>query len=295
MEIQMKFIDLENILDLFNEKIDLRDKKDAVKLNSGTTSIHFNDVCFSYLHLKPILNHVNFTINAGQRVALVGAPGSGKTTIIRLLLRFFDPNSGTIELNGSNIKDVQQNSLRDIIGLVPQDCDLFSGDVMTNITYGMSTTDDKVTDAAKLVDIHDRILDMPDQYSTYVGERGQMLTREERQRLVIARTITKDANILIFDEPTSNLDNIAAAKILRSIKETYSDKKHTVLIATHNLSMAVDCDRILVLHQGEIVESGKHIDLIRLNGVYTRMWQQQPDHDEENICMPGLSGHSINS
>nr|CAB3219619.1 ATP-binding cassette sub-family B member 6, mitochondrial [Phallusia mammillata] len=273
--IQNSFIDLENMLDLFNEKIGIVDEPDAISLSGEADLLEFKDVCFNYSPQKPVLKNVSFKMKSGQTFALVGASGCGKSTITRLLLRFFNATSGTIKMNGINIQKLLQSSIRNCVGLVPQDCVLFNDSIMSNITYGMKVTEEQINYAAVLAGIHHQVLGMPDQYATDVGERGLNLSGGERQRLAIARTILKNPSVVLLDEPTSALDNKAASEIRKTISQL--NKGRASLIVTHRLAMAVDADCILVLENGEIVERGRHEDLICANGVYARMWRQQLD------------------
>lgn len=234
----------------------------------------FDKVSFAYDPRRPILDTVSFEIPPGKMVALVGASGAGKSTIARLLFRFYDLNSGTIAIDGQDVRDVTQSSLRQAIGIVPQDTVLFNDTIEYNIAYGRAgATREEVEQAARLAHIHDFILRMPDGYETRVGERGLKLSGGEKQRVAIARVILKHPSVLIFDEATSALDSNTETEIQASLREI-SARRSTLIIA-HRLSTIVDADEILVLDHGRIVERGPHAALLAVGGAYAAMWLRQ--------------------
>ena len=213
---------------------------------------------------------------AGRTVAIVGPSGAGKSTISRILFRFYDVSAGSVRIDGQDIREVTQASLRDSIGIVPQDTVLFNDSIKYNIRYGNpGATDAEVVEAARLAAIHDFIEGLPEGYRTPVGERGLKLSGGEKQRVAIARTILKGPRILLFDEATSALDSHTEREIQAALKQVSADR--TTLVIAHRLSTVVDADEILVLDQGRIVERGRHADLLALEGHYTAMWARQQE------------------
>ncbi|XP_013773595.1 ATP-binding cassette sub-family B member 6, mitochondrial-like [Limulus polyphemus] len=272
--IQKAFIDMENMFDLLDEDREVKDEVNAPSLRVIKGDIEFKDVCFHYTAERPILKNISFIVPQGKTVALVGPSGSGKTTIIRLLFRFYDICSGEITIDGQNIAKVTQKSLRKHIGVVPQDTVLFNSDIRYNIRYGrVSATDEEVEAAAKGSDIHSRILDFPDGYKTVVGERGLKLSGGEKQRVAIARTLLKAPEIVLLDEATSALDTKTERHIQDSLTKVCTNK--TTIIVAHRLSTIIHADEILVIREGEIIERGRHEELLKLNGSYSEMWHQQ--------------------
>ncbi len=275
-EIRQSLIDMAEMFGLLEQPPEIADKRDAFELQIDQASIDFLDIDFSYQRERPILKALNLQIKGGQTVAIVGASGSGKSTIGRLLFRFYDVTSGGLLIDGQNVKEVTQASLQANIGVVPQDTVLFNDSIYYNISYGKpSATQSEVEAAAKAARVHDFILQLPDGYQTKVGERGLKLSGGEKQRVGIARTILKDAPILLLDEATSALDTKTERDIQYSLQQM--SKGRTVVIIAHRLSTVVDADKIVVLEQGEVVESGSHQELLNLNGRYQQMWNAQSE------------------
>jgi ATP-binding cassette subfamily B protein len=240
--------------------------------------VRFELVSFHYESERPILHDVSFEIPAGKKVAIVGPSGSGKSTLARLLYRFYDVSSGRITINGQDIRDVEQESLRDAIGIVPQDTVLFNDTLRYNIKYGrLDATDDEIERAAEMAYLKDFIASLPDGWDTVVGERGLKLSGGEKQRVAIARAILKDPEILIFDEATSSLDSGSENAILKAMREVSSAR--TTLTIAHRLSTIVDSDQIVVLEFGRVVERGTHRELLELNGHYSKLWSLQQAED----------------
>jgi ATP-binding cassette subfamily B protein len=236
--------------------------------------VRFSHVEFSYEANRQILFDVDFTIAAGTTTAVVGHSGSGKSTLSRLLFRFYDINSGAIVIDGQDVRDVTQASLRDAIGIVPQDTVLFNDTIEYNIAYGRpGASREDVVAAAKAAYIHDFIVSLPDGYASMVGERGLKLSGGEKQRVAIARTLLKDPAILIFDEATSALDSRAEQAIQAQLKEIARNR--TTLVIAHRLSTIVDAEQILVLDHGRIMERGTHMQLLAADGAYAQMWMRQ--------------------
>ena len=220
-----------------------------------------------------------FTVPAGNTVAIVGASGAGKSTISRILFRFYDIESGTVRIDGQDVREVQQNSLRAAIGIVPQDTVMFNDSIFYNISYGRpGASRAEVEEAARLAHVHDFIVAMPDGYETQVGERGLKLSGGEKQRVAIARTILKDPGIMLFDEATSALDSKTEKDIQANLKEVSRDR--STLVIAHRLSTIVDADQILVLDSGSIVERGRHAELLTADGKYADMWHRQQETAE---------------
>jgi len=252
------------------------DPPGAAELRVGAGAVTFSSVDFGYDPRRLILADVDFHIAPGATVAIVGPSGAGKSTIARLLFRFYDVNAGAIEIDGQNIRDVTQDSLRRAIGVVPQDTVLFNDSIYYNIAYGRpAATRAEIEEAARLASIHDFIATLPDGYETMVGERGLKLSGGEKQRVAIARVILKAPRILIFDEATSALDTRTEREIQASLAEVSAGR--TTLVIAHRLSTIVDADEILVLDRGHIVERGHHSELLARRGVYATMWERQQD------------------
>jgi len=260
------------------------DRPDAGALVIRRGEIRFNDVSFGYVTERPVFRHLDLTIQPGQRVGLVGFSGSGKSTLINLVLRLYEPQSGSITIDGTDIRSVTQSSLHSQVSLIPQDPGLFHRTLNENIGYGRLDADEsQIEDAARQAYAHDFIESMPNRYGSMVGERGVKLSGGQRQRIAIARVIAKNAPILIMDEATSSLDSVTEKAIQDSL-DTLMDGK-TVLVVAHRLSTIAHLDRILVFDNGRIVEDGPHRDLLALGGVYARLWSRQsdgmiPEHDD---------------
>ncbi|KAF7709660.1 ATP-binding cassette sub-family B member 6 isoform X1 [Silurus meridionalis] len=278
--IQAAFIDMENMLELLTEEKEVKDDLNAVDLFCTEGRVDFQNVCFSYTAGKEILRNVSFTVMPGQTVALVGQSGSGKSTIIRLLFRFYDVQEGCILVDGQDISKAKQSSLRSYIGVVPQDTVLFNDNIRENIRYGrISATDQAVEEAALAADIHHKILSLSDGYDTQVGERGLKLSGGEKQRVAIARTILKAPRIILLDEATSALDTQTERNIQASLTRVCASR--TTIVVAHRLSTIIASDLILVLHEGQIVEHGRHEELLAMQGMYSAMWQKQQQQDLE--------------
>ncbi len=275
-EIKRSLTDMESMFRLLAEQAEVEDSAHATSLRVSGGAVTFDKVCFHYDPRRPILKDISFTVEPGKTIALVGSSGSGKSTISRLLFRFYDANSGTISVDAQNIKDVTQDSLRASIGMVPQDTVLFNDTILYNIAYGRpQASPTEIEEAARMARIHDFIMALPDGYQSQVGERGLKLSGGEKQRVAIARTILKRPHILIFDEATSALDSRTEQEILASLREV--SQNHTTLTIAHRLSTVIDADEILVLDGGQIVERGTHTGLITQNGRYKDMWERQQE------------------
>lgn len=282
-EIRQALIDMENMLDLLMVKKEITDRPNAPALHLTKGEVRFDSVSFGYDPRRPILKKVSFTIPEGKTVAVVGASGAGKSTLGRLLFRFYDVTDGAIYIDDQDIRNVTQASLREAIGIVPQDTVLFNDTLRYNIAYGRTTSSfEEIERAAKLAHIHDFIVSLPDGYDTRVGERGLKLSGGEKQRVAIARTILKNPAILIFDEATSALDTHTEREIQAHLRDVSRD--HTTLVIAHRLSTIIDADEIIVMEAGEIVERGRHETLLLNNGQYSAMWQNQY-HEEEELAL----------
>jgi len=273
-EIKQSLIDMERMFELLGQQREIGDKPGAGALRLAGASVEFRDVVFGYDARRPILKGVSFQIPAGRTVAVVGSSGAGKSTLARLLFRFYDVERGAILIDGQDIRDVTQASLRAAIGVVPQDTVLFNDTIHYNIAYGRpGATDGEVQAAARLAHVHDLVMSMPDCYRTLVGERGLKLSGGEKQRVAIARTILKNPSIFLFDEATSALDSHTEREIQANLREVSQGR--TTLIIAHRLSTIADADEIIVLGDGRIVERGRHAALLARGGAYAAMWEKQ--------------------
>jgi len=287
-EIKQALADMERLFRLIEEHAEITDRPGARPLVTRGGAIAFEHVDFAYEPARQILHDVTFAIPAGHNVAVVGPSGSGKSTLARLLYRFYDVGSGRITIDGQDIRDVRQASLRAAIGIVPQDTVLFNDTIEYNIAYGRpSATHEEIVEAAKLAQIHDFVSRLPEGYATPVGERGLKLSGGEKQRVAIARAILKAPAILIFDEATSALDSRSEKAIQAELR--LIARNHTSLTIAHRLSTIVDAHEILVLDHGRIVERGTHVALLGANGVYARMWRLQQDERREASPQPADS------
>ncbi|MCE2510053.1 MAG: ABC transporter ATP-binding protein/permease [Alphaproteobacteria bacterium] len=279
-EIKQSLTDMESMFALLHIREEVRDKPDAVPIRVENGRVAFDRVEFSYDSRRTILQEVSFTVPEGRTVAIVGSSGAGKSTISRLLFRFYDADRGRITIDGQDIRNVTQQSLRAAIGIVPQDTVLFNDTIFYNIAYGRpDASREEVEEAARLARIDGFIRSLPDGFDTLVGERGLKLSGGERQRVAIARTILKRPKILLFDEATSALDSHTEKEIQQSLQDVSANR--TTLVITHRLTTVVDADEILVLDRGKIVERGRHAALLEARGRYASMWARQLESKAE--------------
>jgi ATP-binding cassette subfamily B protein len=284
-EIKQALIDMDRMFRLLEENREVEDRPGAVPLPPGGAVIRFDRVNFSYDGKRQILRDLSFEVPAGGKVAVVGASGAGKSTLARLLYRFYDVSGGAVRVNGVDIRDVMQSSLRAAIGIVPQDTVLFNDTIYYNIHYGRpGATREEVIAAAQAAHIHDFIQSLPEGYEATVGERGLKLSGGEKQRVAIARAILKNPRILIFDEATSALDSKSEKSIQAELNRAAHG--HTTLVIAHRLSTVMDADQILVMDKGGIVERGTHRELLEAGGLYAQMWllQQQEEAEREKAA-----------
>lgn len=279
LQIKESMVNMEDMFDLLNIHADIPDKPEAKDLSGFTDKVSFEHVHLSYQQEREVLHNISFDIPKGKTVALVGSSGSGKTSLARLLFRFYDVTKGAILFDGEDIRDVTQKSLRTQIGFVPQDTVLFNDSVFYNIAYGKpGATKEEVYEAARKANIHNFIESLPQGYETVVGERGLRLSGGEKQRVAIARVILKGSPILVFDEATSALDSKSENVIQDAIKAL--SKERTMLIIAHRLSTIAHADEIIVLEHGEVKERGTHQELISQGGVYEHLWHLQQARGE---------------
>lgn len=278
-EIKQGLIDVEEMFRLLAVNADIKDKPGAQALHIGKGDILFDNVSFAYDPERQVIHDLTLRVPSGNTVAIVGPSGAGKSTIPRLLYRFYEPDKGRILIDGQNIADVTQATLRAAIGMVPQDTVLFNDTIRYNIRYGRpDATDEDVENAARLAQIHDFIMQLPRGYDSLVGERGLKLSGGEKQRVSIARTILKGPPILVLDEATSALDSFTEQEIQAALRQVSRDR--TTLIIAHRLSTVVDADEIIVLEAGRIAERGSHTALLAEDGIYAAMWNRQRAVDE---------------
>ncbi|XP_057544726.1 ABC transporter B family member 25, mitochondrial [Amaranthus tricolor] len=267
-------VDMRSMFQLLEEKAEISEKENAKPLQLNGGSIQFDNVHFSYLTERKILDGISFVVPPGRSVAIVGTSGSGKSTILRLLFRFFDPHHGHIRIDDQDISEVTLESLRESIGVVPQDTVLFNDTIFHNIHYGrLMATAEEVYEAARQAAIHDTIMNFPEKYSTVVGERGLKLSGGEKQRVALARAFLKSPSILLCDEATSALDSTTEAEILSALKSLANNR--TSIFIAHRLTTAMQCDEIVVLENGKVVEQGPHDVLLSKPGRYSQLWAQQ--------------------
>ncbi|WP_394177292.1 ABCB family ABC transporter ATP-binding protein/permease [Yoonia maritima] len=277
-EIRQALIDMGDMFDLLEQPAEVQDKQSAKPLAVTGGQVTLDNVAFGYDAERPILKGIDLTIEPGQTVAIVGSSGSGKSTIGRLLFRFYDVNGGALRIDGQDVRDVTQDSLHAQIGVVPQDTVLFNDTVHYNIAYGRPTaSEDDIIAAAKAAKIHDFIVSLPDGYQTTVGERGLKLSGGEKQRVGIARTLLKNPPILLLDEATSALDTQTEMEIQAELKAMGQGR--TVITIAHRLSTIADADQIVVLENGVIVEQGKHDTLLAQAGRYANLWNRQSEEE----------------
>ncbi len=277
-EIRQALVDLEALFKIFAQEIEVKEKKNAINLMINKCDITFENVHFFYKSQKPVLNNFSLKISRGENVAIVGQTGSGKSTIGRLLFRFYDPVKGRIMIDGQLLTNVTLKSIQQNIGIVPQDTVLFNDTILHNIQYGNpQASESQIQSAIKSACIDDFINSLPDGYHTIVGERGLKLSGGEKQRIGIARTILKDAPILLLDEATSSLDYTTEKNILSNLKKEKNNS--SMIIISHRLSAITDIDKIIFLKSGTIIEEGTHSDLMNAKGEYFNLWKNQEVDD----------------
>jgi ABC-type transport system involved in Fe-S cluster assembly fused permease/ATPase subunit len=281
-EIRQAIVDMSEMFDLLEQPAEVEDKNGANELIVSNGVIEFKKVSFGYDRERNILKNISFTVKKGQTLAVVGSTGSGKSTIGRLLFRFYDVDKGSIFIDGQDISQVTQESLRRNIGMVPQDIVLFNDTIFYNIAYGkLNASKAEVESVAKAAKIHDFIMELPLGYDTSVGERGLKLSGGEKQRIAIARTLLKAPDLLVLDEATSSLDTRTEKDIKESLLSL--GRGRTTIIIAHRLSTISNSDQIIVVEKGEVIESGTHKSLIKLDGVYASMWFKQ-DLDDQKVA-----------
>lgn len=286
-QIKYSMADMDLLFKLLATKGEIRDRPGSLELDVGSAHVRFEHVDFSYRPDRQILFDVDFEIPAGRKVAVVGPSGAGKSTLARLLFRFFDVTGGRVTVNGQDIREVSQDSLRAAIGIVPQDTVLFNDSIYYNLAYARpQASRQEIIEAARLADIHDFIEGLPKGYDTVVGERGLKLSGGEKQRVAIARVLLKRPRVLVFDEATSALDTRSEKAIQKALNEVAAD--HTTLVIAHRLSTIVDADQILVMDRGHIVERGSHQALLGAGGTYAHMWALQQAEQEEEAAIAAL-------
>lgn len=273
-EIKQALTDMEKMFALLDLQPEIQDCPDAIKLNGDQADINFSGVCFRYESERSILKDVSFTIKRGDTVAVVGPTGAGKSTLSRILFRFYDIEAGSVHINGHDITKISLESLRKFIGIVPQDTVLFNDTIGYNIGYANpAASQEDIETVAKNAQIHDFIKSLPKGYKTLVGERGLKLSGGEKQRVAIARTLLKNPAILILDEATSALDSVTEEGIQSALEAVSANR--TTLVIAHRLSTIVNADKIIVMDKGKIVEQGKHTQLLKKNRLYKELWEQQ--------------------
>ena len=281
-QIKYSMADMDLIFKLLERRAEIRDRPDACELQLERGEIRFENVAFAYQSDREILRQVDFVVRPGEKVAIVGHSGAGKSTLARLLFRFYDVSGGRVTIDGQDIRDVTQQSLRRGIAIVPQDTVLFNNTIYYNIVYGRyDARREEIEAAADVACIREFIERLPKQYETLVGERGLKLSGGEKQRIAIARAILKKPRILVFDEATSSLDSKTEQAILETLRQVAMN--HTTLVIAHRLSTVVDADRILVMEEGRMVEQGSHQQLLEKGGLYSEMWQLQQQESRRRM------------
>ncbi|MGQ7844803.1 ABCB family ABC transporter ATP-binding protein/permease [Granulosicoccus sp. 3-233] len=277
--LQYALADMDLVLRLLERTPQIQDKPGAKPLEVRQARIEFRDVRFAYLPERPILRGVSFTVEPGSKVAVVGPSGAGKSTLSRLLFRFYDVDDGQVLIDGVDVRDCTQSSLREALGVVPQDTVMFNDTIRYNLAYAHPEADDeRVTEAARRANLESFIRELPQGYDTVVGERGLKLSGGEKQRMAIARVVVKDPPIIIFDEATSSLDTRSEQAILEGMNAVA--RRATSLVIAHRLSTVVDADQIIVLDAGQVVEQGTHEQLLEADGLYADLWQLQLGADD---------------
>lgn len=281
--------DMDLMQKLLDTEAEITDKEGANDIKVDQAHIQFQNVSFSYGPDRKILSDISFDVEPGTKVAIVGPSGAGKSTLARLLFRFYEVDGGTVTIDGQDINSVTQESLRQNIGIVPQDTVLFNESISHNIRYAkLDASDSEIQQAAITANMHDFINSLPNKYQTIVGERGLKLSGGEKQRLAIARVVLKSPRILVFDEATSSLDSHSEQQILSSLKEIAD--KHTTLVIAHRLSTIVDADKILVLKEGRLIEQGTHQELLDKQGLYKYHWDLQQEERNRELAMEAIKG-----
>jgi len=278
--LQYALADMDLVIKLLELNPEIKDRPGAKDLDIKEARIEFDDVRFAYLSERPIIKGISFSVEPGKKIAVVGPSGSGKSTLSRLLFRFYDVDEGTIRIDGVDVRDCTQASLRQVLGVVPQDTVMFNDTIRYNLAYARAdANDEQVRSAARAANLDEFIDSLPQGYDTVVGERGLKLSGGEKQRMAIARVILKDPAIIVFDEATSSLDTQSEQTILEGLNA--AAERATSLVIAHRLSTIVDADEILVLDAGEIVERGTHDDLLQKQGLYSHLWALQQRGDKE--------------
>lgn len=291
-QIKQSLVDMESMFTLLDVHREVDDRPTAQALDISGGTVKFDVVKFAYKPDRQILKGISFDIPAGKTVAVVGPSGAGKSTLTRLMFRFYDVTGGAITIDGTDLREITQSSLRAAIGIVPQDTVLFNDTIGYNIRYGRPTaSDSEVREAADMAAIHDFISKTPEGYDTVVGERGLKLSGGEKQRVSIARMLLKKPKIMVFDEATSALDTQTEKDIQASLKEV--SRHHTTLMIAHRLSTVVEADRIIVLKDGEVAEQGTHTGLIAQKGVYAQMWAQQQEAEQAREVLDHMEEEGV--
>jgi ATP-binding cassette subfamily B protein len=288
-EMKRALADIEHMFELLHKEPAIQDAPGARPLRVDDGAIRFDDVSFGYKANRRILHQVSFEIPAGQKVAVVGPSGAGKSTLAKLLFRFYDVDTGRIVIDGQDIRQVTQDSLRKAIGVVPQDTVLFNNTIQYNIAYGRpGATEPEIREAARMAHLDGFIEQLPEGYETLVGERGLKVSGGEKQRIAIARMLLKNPRIVIFDEATSSLDSNAERAILEALREVATN--HTTLVMAHRLATVVDADNIILLRHGRMVESGAHDQLVAAGGVYAQLWALQNSGAQKRVDSLAAAG-----